>query len=248
MTTLTAPRAISTAWSGERIFHVSMAFAILAVVLVGFARSFYLAPLFPDWPAPAEAFFTLHGIVFTAWFVLLPAQALLIANRRPDLHRALGVLAAAIAVAMIVAGVYGGLLAAARPGGFVGIPVPGWSFLIIPLGDMLLFALFVGLALANRRDAQAHKRWMLVASIAILPAAVARWPGLIEHPNPLVFFAVADLLFVPLIVRDLLTRGKLHRATLWGVVITVAMQPLRLALSGTPAWETFAKSMIRLVA
>jgi uncharacterized membrane protein YozB (DUF420 family) len=247
MTTLTAPRSVSAAWHGERIFHVAMTFAILAVVLVGFARSFYLAPLFPGWPAPTEAFFTLHGIVFPAWFVLLPVQALLIANRRPDVHRALGVLGAGIAVAMIVAGIYGGLLAAARPGGFVGIPVPGWSFLIVPLGDMLLFALFVGLALASRRDAQAHKRWMLVASIAMLPAAFARWPGLIDVPNPLAFFAAADLLFLPLIVRDLLTRGRLHTATLWGVLITVAMQPLRLALSQTPAWETVAKSMIRLV-
>jgi uncharacterized membrane protein YozB (DUF420 family) len=248
MTTLTAARGGSRASSGERIFHVAMTLAILAVVFVGFARSFYLAPLFPGWPAPTEAFFTLHGIIFTAWFVLLPAQALLIANRRVDLHRVFGAAGVAIAVAMVVAGIYGALLAAARPTGFVGIPIPGWQFLIIPFLGMVQFAVFFGLAIAKRRDGQAHKRWMLVASIAIVPAAFARWPLLSDVPNPLAFFAATDLLFVPMIVRDLMTRGKLHEATLWGVVITVALQPISLALSGTSGWEALAKAMIRLVA
>lgn len=248
MTTITAPAGVPAAWSGERRFHVAMGFAILAVVLVGFAPTFYLAPLFPGRAAPPEAFFTLHGLVFTAWFVLLPVQALLIASRRPDLHRTLGRVGAVVAVAMIVVGVYGALIAAARPGGFVGIPVPAWSFLVIPLGDMALFAAFASLAIAQRRDAQAHKRWMLVASIALLPAAFARWGIVQQFGNPVAFFAAADLLFVPLAVRDLLTRGRLHPATLWGAAATVASQPLRLALSSTPAWETVAGAMLRAVA
>lgn len=36
--------------------------------------------------------------------------------------------------------------------GFIGIDVPGKAFLAIPLVDMALFALFVGLAIARRTD------------------------------------------------------------------------------------------------
>ena len=122
MTTTTAPHLPSASWSGERRFFTSMSFAILAAVLLGFSRSFYLHGFFPTHPRPTEAFFTLHGVVFTAWFVLLCAQALLIANRRADLHRALGVAGAALAAVMVVVGMYGAVLAAARATGFVGIP------------------------------------------------------------------------------------------------------------------------------
>ena len=38
----------------ERRFYTGMALAILATVLVGSARSFYLKPVFPGWPAPLD--------------------------------------------------------------------------------------------------------------------------------------------------------------------------------------------------
>jgi hypothetical protein len=248
MNTVATSRAVPGAWSGERTFHVALTLAILGAVLLGFARSFYLRPLFPDHPAPPEAFFTLHGVVFTAWFVLLPVQALLIAGRRPDLHRMLGAVGVALAVALVPLGVYGALVAVNRPGGFIGVPIPAWSLLIVPLTGMLLFATFVVLAIARRRDAASHKRWMLLASIAMLPAACARWPGVVETGNPLVFFALANLFLVPLIVRDRRTRGRLHPATLWGSLVLVLSVPLQLGLAMTPAWEAVARSLMRLVA
>ena len=66
--------------SAERRFFTGMALAILATVIVGFSRSFFLRPLFPDWPSPSETIFYKHGGVFTAWIVLLAAQASLVAG------------------------------------------------------------------------------------------------------------------------------------------------------------------------
>jgi Na+-transporting NADH:ubiquinone oxidoreductase subunit NqrB len=244
MTTLSMPGAMLRGrWTAERRFYTWMSLAILAGVALGFSRSFYLHALFPAHPVPPEPFFVLHGLVFTAWFLLLPAQSLLVASGRVALHRRVG---AAVAVAMVILGVHGALLAGVRPGGFVGVPVPGWQFMIVPLAEMVIFPAFVALAVAKRRDAQAHKRWMLLASIAILPAACARWPGIQELGNPVVFFVLADLFLVPLVVWDLKTRGRLHPATLWGGLVLVASQPLRLALSGTPAWQAFAEGLLRL--
>lgn len=239
MTTVSVGRPERAA---ERRFYAGMAWAILATVLLGFGRSYFLRPLFPALhpKTPPESFFyVVHGTLFTAWMVLLAVQPALIARRRVDLHRRLGWIGTGLAAAMVVAGTAGAILAARRPTGFMGIPVPPAQFLAIPLFDMVLFALFVTLAVVKRRDVQAHKRFMLVASINLLAAAVARIPlGL--PPNPLIFLGGQDLFFVPLVVWDVKTRRRIHPATLFGLLVTVASQPLRLMLSGTEAWARFA--------
>jgi hypothetical protein len=141
---------------------------------------------------------------------------------------------------MVVLGVRAALVAAARPAGFVGIPVPPLQFLAIPLVDMVVFPVFVGLAVAWRRQAQSHKRLMLLASIAMLPAAVARLPGVIGG-SPLLFFGLTDALLIPLAIWDYRSRGRLYPVTLWGGLALVLSQPLRLALSATPLWMDFAR-------
>jgi hypothetical protein len=128
-----------------------MALAILATVLVGFARSFFLRPLFPGWPAPPETIFYVHGAVFAAWIVLLVGQASLVAAGRTDVHRRLGRWGVALAAGMVALGILGALTAARRPTGFVGIPVPPLQFLAVPFADMVIFASFVGLAIARTR-------------------------------------------------------------------------------------------------
>jgi hypothetical protein len=224
----------------ERRFYAGMALALLAAVVFGFSRSFFLRPLFPGWPSPSETIFYVHGAAFTAWIVLLNVQAALITGGRVELHRRLGVLGGILAASMLVLGTLAALIAARRATGFVEIPVPPLQFLAIPLFDMLLFALFVGLAIAQRRNAQRHKRWMLLATIGLVTAAIARWP-LVSGSGPIVFFALTDLFLVPLAIWDFRSRGRLHSVTLWGGLLLVISQPLRLALSGTPTWQAFAR-------
>lgn len=237
MTTLTVPR---TSADAERRFFTGMALAILAVVLVGFSRGFFLRPLFPDHPAPPEPFFAVHGIAFTAWIILLVTQARLVAGRRMDLHRRLGAAGALLAVVMVALGTIGALIAARRPGGFIEVPIPPLQFLAIPLFEMVLFPAFVALGLANRRNPQAHKRWMLLATLGIITAAVARIP-VIEKLGPPAFFGVVDLFVVALVIWDFRTRGRLHPVTLWGGLVLILSQPLRLVVSGTDGWQMFAR-------
>jgi uncharacterized membrane protein YozB (DUF420 family) len=223
----------------ERRFYTGMALAILMTVFVGFARSFFLRPLFPNWPSPSETIFYIHGTVFSTWIALLLVQASLVAGGRTDLHRRVGPFGVALAAIMVVLGVFAALIAARRPTGFVDVPVPPLQFLAVPIFDIVLFALFVGMAVVRRRDPQSHKRWMLLATINLVTAAVARWPVAYNF-GPAVFFAVTDLFLVPLIIWDFRTRGRLHHATLLGGLPIVASQPLRLVVSGTEGWLAFA--------
>ena len=223
----------------ERRFFTGMALAILATVVVGFARSFFLRPLFPDWPTPSEAIFYVHGAFFAAWIALLVIQASLVAAGRTQRHRSIGPYGAVLAAAMVVLGTVAALIAARRATGFTQIPVPPLQFLAIPMFDMILFATFVWLAVANRRDPQAHKRWMLLATINLVTAAIARWPGVFGS-GPIVFFGLTDLFIVALAIWDFRARGRLHRVTLWGGLLTIISQPLRLVVSGTETWLAFA--------
>ncbi len=228
-------------WSGERRFYTGMTIAMFVTVYVGFARSFFLRPLFPGWPSPPEPIFYLHGAAFTAWMVLLVVQASLVAAGRTDVHRRLGRWGVGLAAAMLVLGLQGALIAARRPTGFVGIPVPPLQFLAIPICDMALFVSFVGLAIARRGEPQSHKRWMLLATMNLLTAAIARWPGVITLGAPPLFFGLTDLFLVALAAWDFVSRGRLHPVTLWGGALIVVSQPLRLVISGTPAWLGFAR-------
>jgi len=67
----------------------------LAVVFAGFARTFFLRFLFAPHSMPAYLY--VHGLLFSAWFVLLFIQARLVASGRVDLHRRVGMLAAGLA-------------------------------------------------------------------------------------------------------------------------------------------------------
>ena len=239
---MTGSMAVSarSRWTAERWFFTLMAIAMLVVVYVGFARSFFLRPLFPGWPSPAEPVFYVHGAFFSAWMVLLVSQVLLVATRRIDLHRKLGLLGVALAVGMLMLGMVGSLLAANRPTGFIGIPVPPLQFLVVPFFDLVFFTVFVSLAIARRDDPQAHKRLMLLATVSMLGAAIARWPYLWQNPNPFVFYGLADLFIVALAIWDFRTRGGLHPVTRWGGLALIVSVPARLALSETAAWLAFA--------
>lgn len=226
--------------ASERRFFTLMALAILATVLVGFAPTFFLRPFFPEVPAPAEPVFLVHGLLFTVWIVLFVLQAALVAGGRTAFHRTIGPYGGALAVAMVAVGTVAALVAARRATGFIGIPVPPLQFLAVPMFDLLLFSGFVAAGLARRRDAQAHKRWMLLATVSIITAAIARWPG-VAAQGPLAFFALTDLFVVALAVWDWRTRGRLHPATLWGGAILIGSQPLRLVVSGTEGWLAFAR-------
>ena len=79
-----------------------------------------------------------------------------------------------------------------------------------------------------------HKRLVIIATLELVTAAVARWP-VISTLGPVAFFGVTDLFVVALAVYDFKTRGRIHPATLWGGLFLIVWQPLRLAIGFTRA-------------
>ena len=233
--------AAGRAANPERRFYQGMIIVIIACVVLGFSRSFFLRPLFPGAHAPRELFFYLHGAVFTVWLALLFTQASLVGAGNVALHRRMGVAGFVMVPLMVVLGLIGGAIAAHRPGGFIDIPTPPLEFLVIPYANLLLFAGFSGTALALRRDPQTHKRLMLLGTIAIAEAGIARWPfePYISSPPLAMWTTVA--LALPLVAWDLYSRKRIHPATAIGAVALLVEGPLREMISHTHAWLAFAK-------
>src|SRR5262249_33968365 len=149
----------------------------------------------------------------SSWIALLLTQATLVATNRTLIHRRLGILGGLIAVLMVFIGTATAIIRAKIVAAPPGSPSP-LVFLTIPLFDMLVFAILVSAAFYYRHRVDVHKRLMIVATIGILPAAVARLPfDFILNGGPLAFFGLADLLIVPVLTYDLVTRGRPHRAT-----------------------------------
>ena len=221
----------------ERIFYTAMSVAILITVFAGFSRTWFLRPYFQT--QPLLPLLIAHGIIFSSWIVLFLTQTTLIAAKRTRVHMRLGIAGGVLASLMLVIGMYTALVRSKGPS-----PIPGvntLSFLTIPLGDMLMFGILTGAALYFRRRPDTHKRLMLLGTIAILPAAVARLPfRFVETGGPLVFFGLSDLLILPMIIFDIATRGRPHRATLIGGALIVISHPLRMVVGGTQAWLAFA--------
>jgi hypothetical protein len=242
-------------WSAERGVYLGLAIAITAAIVLGFARTFFLRAWYPEWASAhgaPETIFYVHGVAFAAWFLLLLAQTSLVTAGRVDVHRRLGWAGAALAVVMIVLGIVGSLIAAGRPTGFIDIPMPPLQFLVVPFNLIVLFAVFVSLAIVNRRRSQSHKRYMILASIALIEAGVGRWPfAVMNSPSPVPGLGMielcVDLFLVPMIVWDIVSRGRPHPVTVWGGAALILNQLLRMKLAATGAWLAFAGWAVSLV-
>ncbi|MFY9572769.1 MAG: hypothetical protein WAV20_15320 [Blastocatellia bacterium] len=230
-------RAILPSRRRERVFYVGISVVIATTVVAGFARTYFFKSYFGS--PPLIPLLHLHGIVFTSWIVLLLTQTTLVAANRTDIHRRLGMVGGAIAVMMVLVGTTTAITrakqGAAPPGG-----PPPLVFLSIPLFDMLVFSTLVAAGFYFRRRPDMHKRLMVLATISILAAAIARLPFSILQAGPPAFFGLTDLFIVACVVYDLISRGRIHRATVWGGLLIILSQPLRLVISGTGAWMSFA--------
>lgn len=223
--------------AGRRLY-VGMSLVIAVVVLVGFAPTYYLRPAASPEPLPLHIH--VHGLLFTVWIGLLVVQATLVALGRTAWHRRLGWAGAALAVLMVVAGTYAGIQTARREAGF-GLADEAEAFLTIPLFSMAAFAVLVAAAVSTRARHETHKRLMLLATISLLDAPIARWPG---APGAVAVFVLVDLFVVAGMLHDLRFRRRIHPAYLWGGAFVLVSQVLRDPVGHLDAWHAVARRLI----
>ena len=134
----------------DNLFFSAMAAVALIVVLVGFARTYFLAGLLRA--ALPNLLVHIHAVAFTLWIIFFIAQISLVASRRVDLHRRVGPLGFVLAILMVVLGT---ATASDRLARHVAEPETDSveqvrAFYAIPLGDMLMFSTFTYFGYRNR--------------------------------------------------------------------------------------------------
>ena len=232
--TATAPIGGARIRAGNRFYRTAALLALL-IVLFGFAPSFYLKFLFHK-PPPLTPLLVVHGVVMTAWFALFLVQAQLAASRNLRLHRQMGMAGVGLAIAVFVLGTTVAINGA-RLGHTPG--PPPLVFLVVPLMDMLVFAILAGCALLLRSDRDTHKRLMLLAFIGLLTAAIARMP--MVGNNIVAAFGSMVLFGGACVAWDTWRHHRLHPAFGWGFALLALSWPFRLWLSGTDGWMAVAR-------
>lgn len=244
MATVVAPRADRL--KAERRFYSGMALFLAALVLLGFGPSFYLRG-YVSFPRPNPTLppgVMVHGLLFTAWMLLVIVQTQLIAARRTAVHMTLGTAGMLLAIALVPVMYLTAVWQVARANQPPFTDPLTWT--IVPLAAIIPFAILVWQGWSNRRNAQWHKRAMLSAAIIVVAGpAIGRLPIAPPLLEGMTFQLLLGLaLFVPLFVWDKRTQGQVHPGTWLGfglTAVSVAI-PLLVFWSGAD-WASVARTL-----
>jgi hypothetical protein len=225
-------------------FYAGVIAVAAVIVFVGFAPTFYLRSYFHGPTLPT--LFVVHGVAFSAWMGLILTQSLLVRTGRVQIRRRLGIAGVLLAAAMVALGVQIARVAAAQ--GTIGLlaHAPPLEFLIIPLGQVVIFGLLVASAILLRHRPEAHRRLMIVATLQLTAPAIVRASiNLVHIASPIVAAAVMTLLVLACIVYDKRTRGRVHPVFAVIAPLTILSFPLRILISHTQAWQSIAEWLVR---
>ena len=203
---------------------------------------------------PAPLFVHVHGAVFTGWLTAFTVQVLFIRSGHPKWHRRLGMIMAPGVVVVVVTGVVTAVMShrlhAGTPEGFP--PV-----LSVQMGNLFAFATLSAAGVWFRKDAAAHKRLMLLATLQLSITGFIRW--LSDRLNAMVHFGIAGqdfaqtlfmmhfvnvLLILGLGVYDLVTRRRLHPVYVAGAAWSIAWLVFPAWVMVMPAWLPVSKRLL----
>jgi hypothetical protein len=253
---LGASRAVAT-----RAFYVWMSAACLAVAVLGFMPSYFVPMARATFHG--EPILHIHGLIMFAWVLFFFIQSLLVARGNVVAHRTWGVLGVSIYTAMVfltMAIVSMRIAQASLPGQPAAVAHDVRAFQWISVGGLLLGMPTFVLGIVYVKRPEIHKRLMLLFTIGLLTAPIARWflfflaphadpgaaaSGLPHAGDPPVFVGippalVADLLLAVAIVYDWRTRGRPHPVYLWGGGAGLVFLATVVPVAESPAWQRFA--------
>jgi len=213
---------------------------IWATILLGFVPEIlrHAASGAPGYPLVIH----IHAAAFVGWLALFSVQVALIRARQYAVHKRIGAFGAVLALAMVVLGPWAGIVSEQV---HFGTPQSDPPFLSIEFVEMIAFALLVGAAIGLRRDAAAHKRLMLLATLLLTTAGFGRW---LSEPLHAVFgdgfgrflvefYGATTLLILLLGAYDIVTRRRLHPAYTAGAALGIASQVVAAWLYFSPWWK-----------
>ena len=221
---------------GRSSFIASFTLILAFLLIFGFARTFYLQPVFAA--KPLNFPLIVHGICGTCWFALLAWQAQLVRRGRLARHRTLGQrVGPALAITAVLSALWIVSLTA-LDGKAAGSGLPDKAALFIQLGTTIWFAVLAILGFRSTKRPDYHKRYMIMATIAMLAPAfsrIARLAGTGKFPVDSAFLAAP--LIAALFVNDFRTLKRAHPVTIWAGLGYLAYVAVRVPIAKSQAWN-----------
>jgi hypothetical protein len=170
--------------------------AIFVITFLSFWPSFFSAIV------NVETHIVIHGISAIAWMLLTIVQASLIKSRWRRYHRKVGYISLTLATILVLSGLYVIQTMVLKEGGMVdGVPSLAIKFFYIDITALMLFCIFLWLAIkaARRRDIPLHLRLMTCTAILPLEAALERTyiygtPSLVPNFDVALYASVVTLI------------------------------------------------------
>jgi energy-converting hydrogenase Eha subunit A len=230
--------------SDHRFFTIMS--VVTSVTIIGGFWNTYLPKILTGAPA-LPPIIHVHAAIFTSWLALFVTQTTLVLNGKTAIHRRLGVAGVVLAALMIVVGTATAITVTRL--GHRGIPGVEFSdpagFLLLNLNAVFVFAVLVAAGWHLRRNAQTHKRLMLMATMSgLVGPGASRLSFASGKPGVIALLVLGFLCAGP--IYDLVTRRRVHAAYLWSVPLAfLAVPPIVAQLSASAAWQRVAAMLLR---
>ena len=201
----------------------------------------------------------IHMVVYTAWLVLFTTQILLVRSKKLAVHKKLGLVSLGLIPLMVIFGFIAAYMVAKRD---YGTPNSDLHFICVQFGNVIMFTTLAGVGLYLRKNYVVHKRLMIMATIVLTEPGFARWFSYKISPFFGDYFwnfktlsqgygrfwtyeVLPQLvLMLALGAYDLLTRKKLSKAYVWGLLFFVLVTGIEGFLYYSDTWLILMKHMI----
>ena len=228
----------------DRGIFRAAAIGAFAIVVAGFARTYFLRPWLglPSLPV----FIHVHGAIMLSWVLLLVVQVLLVSRNRLAWHRRVGWAGLALAVLVVVMGTSATLRAAVREvSGHTEDAANQVTVLGLELTQMIMFTVFAFLGFVWRKQPAYHKRMMILATAVMLFNPVVRILDALDVSsinNTTVL--IIDALILTVVATDSARHRHLHPAFGWGAAAAIGGIQTALLLAPSAVWHEFVTRLI----
>ncbi|MFZ1702213.1 MAG: hypothetical protein WBO10_12820 [Pyrinomonadaceae bacterium] len=212
-------------------YYRYMAFLLIVIAIGGFALHGVIKP--GNLP-PVHGFLILHLAAMVGWYVLFVLQTQLIGRKKHKVHMKLGSLSAILAITIVVSGLAITYLSYRRTADAV--------IVLANFATLLNFGTLYVLGYIYRRKAEFHRRAMLLAGIAIIAPAIARFIITVDLPLPTVFVFYL-LLILSLVAFDAIKFKRIHRLSIIGGGAIFVILLGAFMFGATEGWGAFIRSV-----
>jgi hypothetical protein len=240
-------------------FYLILTIILLLFVLLGFTRTFYLRSFFEQperWQLDQlPMVYVIHGIILTAWFLLLVIQSALVNVRKVAVHQKLGYAMSVLAVLVIFTSILAvldstprsirmGLLDPENMDEMRGQSIP----LFLDLLSLVVFTIAIAIALAFRKNPVLHRTAVMIGSMAFMVVALVRATFFVFPGSGMLLPAVLFFLLpIILMVHDWILFKRFPKYAFFGLILLGLMVPLAFFISSTDwGYQFFLSYLIGL--